>query len=159
MAYVHGNLAEQLDHAEELQRTAAREVTPRPHLSVVTGTRGRQHAEARLSPLATTALKAAVAVVACVVVISMVRIGVIAATYSVLSENNALLTSLDEARSLGSELEVQQSILGSSERVKSIATEVYGMVSATTVSTIDVSSQVAAADTVTTDQTSQGTAE
>lgn len=146
MAYVHGNLAEkQLEHAE-VEQSSRRESNVRPRLRVVEGSRQatRSQAEPSLSPLAAHALKAAVVVAVCFVAICVARVAIISNTYTVLVQNRDLTSQLEEARALGSELEVQQSVYGNAARVKSIATNVYGMVPAGQVASMDV--QAAQAD-------------
>ena len=112
MAYVHGNLAEkQLEHAE-VEQSPRRESNVRPRLRVVEGSRQatRSQAEPSLSPLAAHALKAAVVVAVCFVAICVARVAIISNTYTVLVQNRDLTAQLEEARALGSELEVQQSV-------------------------------------------------
>lgn len=152
MAYVHGNLAEQQFEHAEVEQSPRRETAARPRLRVVEGTRQgtRTQSEPCLSPLAVHMLKAAAVVAVCLVAICIARVAIISSTYSVLMQNRDLNTQLDEARSLGSELEVQQSVYGNSARVKSIATDVYGMVPAGDVATVDV--QASQTDPATGDQ-------
>lgn len=160
MAYVHGNLAERLNHAEvEVEQSPRREESTRARLRVVEGSRTRTQSEPCLSPLAVHVLKVAAVVVACFVVVCVVRIALIAGTYSVLVESRELSTQLEEARSLGSELEVQQSVYGNADRVRSIATDVYGMVPATQQATLDVTAPQAEAQASTEQTPSTDTAE
>lgn len=140
MRYVHGSVAEQLER-EELGSSSSR-----PSLNVVTSPRASQHAETYLSPLAVTVLKAVAAVGVCLAVACVGRIAVITKCFQVTSANSAITTQIDEARAAGDELEVQQSIYGNSERVRSIATDVYGMVPAGQVTTINAQSTDAPAD-------------
>ena len=53
-------------------------------------------------------------------------------------QNASLNSQLEEARSLGAELEVKQSVFGSAERIESIATDVYGMVPVSDVAVLDL---------------------
>lgn len=72
-----------------------------------------------------------VAVVAVILaVISIARVGVFAATVSVLSENTTMRSDLKEARSTEDELKIERSVLSSSSRIDRIATQNYGMVRA-----------------------------
>lgn len=134
MRYVHGSLAEQLENEGAASQRAGR--ASRPSLSVLPSAKPRQHAEAYLSPLAVSILKAVVALGVCAAVACVARIAVITVCFSVSAQNNALVNQIDEARATGDELEVQQSVYGNSERVRSIATDVYGMVPAASVTTV-----------------------
>lgn len=157
MAYVHGNLAEQqIERAAEVEQSPRRTATARPRLRVVEGTRQatRTQSEPCLSPLAAHILKAAAVVAVCFVVICIARVAIISSTYSVLVQNRDLTAQLDEARALGGELEVQQSVYGNAARVKSIATGVYGMEQAGQVATLDV--QAAQAPEAATDSDAAG---
>ena len=131
MQYVHGSAAEQLER-EQLGGTSSR-----PSLNVLQSPRTSQHAETYLSPLAVTVLKAVAAVGVCVALACVGRIAVITKCFQVTSANSALTTQIDQARATCDELEVQQSIYGNSERVRSISTDVYGMVPAGQVTTVN----------------------
>lgn len=168
MAYVHGNLAEQqFERAAEVEQSPRRTTSARPRLRVVEGTHQatRTQSEPCLSPLAVHILKAAAVVAVCFVAICIARVAIISSTYSVLVQNRDLTAQLDEARSLGGELEVQQSVYGNAARVKSIATGVYGMEPAGQVATLDVqasqdpASQPADAGADVQDAAAQGAAE
>ncbi len=137
MAYVHGNLAEQLDFEPQVQPVEQQDA--RPQLNVVNGTRtqSRQQADPYLSPLQMTVVKAVAALVVGIVAVCIARVAIISSTYAVMSQNSNLTSQLEEARSLGSELEVQQSVVANSERVRSIATDMYGMVPAGQVVSLD----------------------
>lgn len=148
MRYIHGSLAEQLEY-EEVESPRVRR-TPRPSLTVLTTPEESRHAEAYLSPLAATIVKAAVALGVCLALACVARVVLITMCFSVTSENNAIITQIDDARAAGDELEVKQSIYGNSERVRSIAVDVYGMVPAEAEVTVDapatVSEQAATAE-------------
>lgn len=142
-SYVDGNLAVALEQ-EDVQSQSPRFTV----VDVPENLRGR-HAQAQgqtaLAPLAVTAIKCAVAFVAVVAVLSLARSFLMASAFSFSYQNAALSSQLEEARSLGADLEVQQSVFGSAERVVSIATDVYGMVPMTEVAVLDLT-QPAASD-------------
>lgn len=139
--YVNGSAAVKYEE-EALEREEALQ-QPQRQLTVLPGSRPRtlrqEQTQAALSPLAVTGIKCAVAFVAVVAVAAIVRIALIAVAFGFASSNATLETELDEARSLGSELEVQQSVYGSADRITSLATDVYGMVPADSVAVIDLS--------------------
>lgn len=87
-----------------------------------------------------------VAVVAVILaVISIARVGVFAATVSVLSENTTMRSDLKEARSTEDELKIERSVLSSSSRIDRIATQNYGMVRADSTEQMSAGSAAAAA--------------
>ena len=87
-----------------------------------------------------------VAVVAVILaVISIARVGVFAATVSVLSENTTMRSDLKEARSTEDELKIERSVLSSSSRIDRIATQNYGMVRADSTEQMSTGSVAAAA--------------
>lgn len=87
-----------------------------------------------------------VAVVAVILaVISIARVGVFAATVSVLSENTTMRSDLKEARSTEDELKIERSVLSSSSRIDRIATQNYGMVRADSTEQMSAGSVAAAA--------------
>lgn len=138
--YMNGNAAVELGQQEPLELP---EEEPRPQFTVLPGSgaerRAREQQERELAPLVVTALKCAAAFAAVLVVVALARILVIALAYGYASSNNDMVSRLDDLRSQESELEVQQSVYGSSERVLSLATSVYGMVPAESVTVVDVS--------------------
>ncbi len=149
--YVNGSAAEQLyNEAEVLQHEEQREAERQ--FVVVPGSRGKSVPvpDGSLSPIVVTAIKCAVALAAVISVICIARVFIVGMAYGVIAENAQILIQLDEARSAGSELEVQQSIYGNAERIRSIATDVYGMAPAQGSEVLDVSS-AAAADGATAD--------
>ena len=143
--YVNGNVAYQLG-AEELEREDLLQ-QPGRRLTVLPGSRPRQHAQTQTAvhPIVVTALKCATAFAVVIAAVALVRILLIASAFTVASQNSQLTAQLDAARSAGSELEVQVAVYGSKERVTSLATEVYGMVPADNVAVIDLSSSYAVA--------------
>ena len=60
--------------------------------------------------------------------IGMVRVGISAATVSLLRSNVTLGSQIEEAESLNEQLRVQRSALSSNARISRIATQNYGMV-------------------------------
>ena len=87
-----------------------------------------------------------VAVVAVILaVISIARVGVFAATVSVLSENTTMRSDLKEARSTEDELKIERSVLSSSSRIDRIATQNYGMVRADSTEQMSAGAVAAAA--------------
>ena len=87
-----------------------------------------------------------VAVVAVILaVIGLARVGVFAATVSVLSENTTMRSDLKEARSTEDELKIERSVLSSSSRIDRIATQNYGMVRADSTEQMSACSAPAAA--------------
>lgn len=94
-----------------------------------------------------------VAVVAVILaVISIARVGVFAATVSVLSENTTMRSDLKEARSTEDELKIERSVLSSSSRIDRIATQNYGMVRADSTEQMSAGSVAAAASDEGSDQ-------
>ncbi len=146
--YINGSAAEDLAQEEFAYEEAAYEAaqpqrapeSPR-RLTVIPGSKP-QHAaqtQTQLSPLAVTLCKCAVAFLAVLVVAALGRILLISAAFGYAAQNTTIQNELEEARSLGSELEVQQSVYGSASRVVSLATEVYGMVTVEDVAVLDIS--------------------
>lgn len=145
--YVNGSAAVQLGQEEFEQNVAVQQ--PGRNLTVLPGSRP-QHSrheqnQTALSPIAVTAIKCAVAFAAIVAVVAIARILLISAAFGYASQNAAMLTQLDEARSEASELEVQQSVYGSADRITSLATEVYGMVPIESVEVLELSPAAAGA--------------
>ena len=145
--YINGSAAEVLAQEEYAYEEVAYEAAqpqrvpeaPR-RLTVIPGSKP-QHAaqtQTQLSPLAVTLCKCAVAFLAVLVVAALGRILLISAAFGYAAQNNTIQNELEKARSLGSELEVQQSVYGSATRVVSLATEVYGMVTVEDVAVLDI---------------------
>ncbi len=136
-SYVNGSVAVDLEQQAELE-------SPSPRLVVVDVPEHlrRKHAQSQgqtaLSPLAITAIKCAVVFAAVVVLASFGRSLLMANAFGYAYQNAALSGQLEEARSLGAELEVKQSVFGSAERIESIATDVYGMVPVADVAVLDL---------------------
>ena len=106
---------------------------------VVTG--GGLDARARegVSPLFVARLRMVLVVAVVLIAIGMVRVGISAATVSLLRTNVDLGTQIEEAESLNEQLRVQRSALSSSARIGRIATQNYGMVPASESVTLDLS--------------------
>jgi cell division protein FtsL len=129
--YVRGNVAVELEQEEQAQR----QFTVLPGYRPEHGVRTYRH----LSPLAVTLVKCAGFLAAAFLALALGRVLVSATTAGFQAQNTALNSQLDTARSAGTELEVQVSVLGKSDRISSIATEAYGMVPAESVATLDLS--------------------
>lgn len=139
--YENGNAAVDLNYGQEAFEYEEALQQPSRRLTVVPGSRprGAQEEQKVLSPIVVTAIKCAVAFAAVVAVVAVARILLMAVAFGFASDNSRLSTQLDEARSLGSELEVQQSVYGNSDRILALATDVYGMVPASSADVIDLS--------------------
>ncbi len=146
--YVEGSAAVEFD-LEPVEREEALQ-QPSRQLTVLPGSRGRigrqEQTQTVLSPIAVTGIKCAVAFAAVLAVAALARILLIALAFGFASDNATLYDQLEEARSLGSELEVQQAVYSNADRITSLATDVYGMVSAESVTVIDLSASTTADD-------------
>ena len=122
----------------------------RPSFEVVEGAGLDAQVRRGVSPsfLARVRVVAIVAVV--LAVLGIARVGVFAATVSVLSDNTAMRSDLKEARSTEDELKIERSVLSSSSRIDRIATQNYGMVRAD--SSEKMSAGAAAAASASSDQ-------
>lgn len=127
--YVNGSNAVSIGGYGAPQQPVAR---PKGNLSVVRGMPESQprHMATPVSPLTTTAIKCAIAFGVVLLAVAFARILLISLAFGVSYENAALNASLDEQRALGSQLEVQESMYGRSDRIIELATGVYGMVPA-----------------------------
>ena len=81
-----------------------------------------------VSPLFVARLRTVLVVAAVLLAIGMVRVGISAATVSLLRSNVTLGSQIEEAESLNEQLRVQRSALSSNARISRIATQNYGMV-------------------------------
>ena len=139
--YMSGSTAVQLDHEDLGQHLTL--VTEQPgrvrHTQPQAHTAAHAQAQTALSPLAVTACKCAAVFAAVLVAVAVVRVFIMASAFGFASQNASINVKLEAALSQGAELEVQQSVYGSSERIKSIATDVYGMVPAADVAVLDLS--------------------
>lgn len=109
------------------------------NMRVIEGSRSSNPALAKLPAQAVTAFKLLVAVVFVFSIVCGVRIALSAATVEALTVNSDLEVELEEAVETGSELEIQRSILTSSDRIQKKA-RALGMTSAADVEylTVDV---------------------
>ena len=112
----------------------------RPDVRVQPGTRSENPALKGLSPQVITLFKAVIAIVVAAALVCGVRVMFSAATVDALATNQQLESQLEDAQETGTELEIQRSILTSSERIKKKA-KALGMVSASDVTylTVDIS--------------------
>lgn len=106
---------------------------------VVSGGGLDAHAREGVSPLFVARLRAAVVVAVVLIALGMVRVGISAATVSLLRENVSLGSQIEEAESLNEQLRVQRSALSSNARISRIATQNYGMVLSSSSVTLDLS--------------------
>ena len=119
---------------ERLERQAA------PSFEVVTGGGLDARARAGVSATFVARVRAVLAVAAVLIVLGMARVGIAAATVSLLSSNSALSTQIEEVSSLNEQLRVQRSVLSSNARITRIATQNYGMVLTGDAVTVDLGS-------------------
>ena len=134
-----GSEAYSMDVAE--RRRERLEQQAAPSFEVVTGGGLDARARAGVSPTFVARLRAVLVVAAALVALGMVRVGISAATVSLLSSNSALSTQIEEATTLNDQLSVQRSVLSSNARISLIATQNYGMVLTGDAVTIEVASQ------------------
>lgn len=119
---------------ERLERQAA------PSFEVVTGGGLDARARAGVSATFVARVRAVLAVAAVLIVLGMARVGIAAATVSLLSSNSALSSQIEEVSSLNEQLRVQRSVLSSNARITRIATQNYGMVLTGDAVTVDLGS-------------------
>lgn len=110
---------------------------PRSDVVVIPGRRSENPALKRLSPSAVSAFKAVIVVAVLLALVCGVRVMFSAATVDALETNQELESELETAQDEGDELEIQHSILTSSERIKEKA-EALGMTSASDVTYLTV---------------------
>ena len=84
-------------------------------------------------------VRTVVVVAVVLIALGMVRVGISAATVSLLRSNADLGTQIAEAESLNEQLRVQRSVLSSNARISRIATQNYGMVLPTDHVTVSLS--------------------
>jgi hypothetical protein len=140
MAYTHGNLAEQEPYESQVTELPerSRHAAERPGFDVIPGSRESSGDE--LAPWARTAVRSARVAVVYVVALFVVALTLIGVTRLVLEDDSSIQSSLTDTQAQSKQLEVQVAINEDSDRILQYSTEVYGMVSATQVSTVDVSS-------------------
>ncbi|HIZ18524.1 MAG TPA: cell division protein FtsL [Candidatus Olsenella stercoravium] len=134
-----GSEAYSMDVAE--RRRERLEQQAAPSFEVVTGGGLDARVRAGVSPTFVARLRAVLVVAAALVALGMVRVGISAATVSLLSSNSALSSQIKEATTLNDQLSVQRSVLSSNARIARIATQNYGMVLTGDAVTIEVTSQ------------------
>lgn len=134
-----GSEAYSMDVAE--RRRERLEQQAAPSFEVVTGGGLDARARAGVSPTFVARLRAVLVVAAALVALGMVRVGISAATVSLLSSNSTLSSQIEEATTLNDQLSVQRSVLSSNARIARIATQNYGMVLTGDAVTIEVTSQ------------------
>lgn len=115
----------------------------RPSFEVVEGRGLDARARQGLSPRFVARLRAAAVVAFAIMALAAVRVGVLAATVSLLSENTGMRTELKDARSASNELKIEESVLGNSQRIERIATKAYGMVPASSAEQMSAGSTAA----------------
>lgn len=115
----------------------------RPSFEVVEGRGLDARARQGLSPRFVARLRAAAVVAFAIMALAVVRVGVLAATVSLLSENTSMRTELKDARSASDELKIEESVLGNSQRIERIATKAYGMVPASSAEQMSAGSTAA----------------
>ena len=141
-----GSEAYSMDVAE--RRRERLEQQAAPSFEVVTGGGLDARARAGVSPTFVARLRAVLVVAAALVALGMVRVGISAATVSLLSSNSTLSSQIEEATTLNDQLSVQRSVLSSNARIARIATQNYGMVLTADAVTVDLTPEedAAAAD-------------
>ncbi len=112
----------------------------RPSFEVVRGKGHRAPAEPILSPAHHTAFKVAMIAIVFLAAMCIARVWLSAATATTVLDSQAVTDQISTAYSTGSDLEVQHAVLSNPTRIQRIASESLGMVPATSVSYIDLSS-------------------
>lgn len=123
-----GSEAIDLDMRETADGGYATEHRARRPLVVVEG--GHLDADARQGVSAAFVARARLVVVAVVMLCALgaLRVALTAGTVSLMSKNMTLSSHIQEASDLNDELHAERSLLSSSKRITTIATENYGMV-------------------------------
>ncbi len=116
----------------------------RPRVRVVPGQKTRTSTQTTPSTVVTLA-KAAAVVLVVAALLCFVRIAISSATVSTSIESQQITSQINDARSGGTGLEVQQSSLSNPTRVKGEATRLK-MAAPETVATIDLGTDVVATD-------------
>lgn len=127
-----GSEAIDLDRQETADARYAPEARERRPFLVVEG--GHLDADARSGVSPEFVSRARLVVVAVVVLCALgaLRVALTAGTVTLMSDNLELSSRIEEASALNDELHAERSLLSSSSRIRSIATESYGMVSTLT---------------------------
>lgn len=126
-AYAYGAYGRNADASPAPMPARAPRSASRPRLDVVTGA-GRQSDQA-VSPVFTHCIKVAAVLIALFCAIGLARVAVCGLTASTLNSNAALAGELTTAQEESSNLEVMNSVYGSSTRIRDLA-EGYGMTAA-----------------------------
>lgn len=122
---------------------SAFEQQPYTRIDVIRGS--TPPAQPALSPKIFLAAKIAVFALVLIFVLSFVRIGLASATTSTLMQSQELGAQIDDARSLGTSLEVSQSSLSNPTKIKEKATEL-DMAAPASVGIIDIGKDVVVLD-------------
>ena len=115
-------------NVEAAERRARRqERVARPSFEVVSG--GGLDARARqgVSPQFVACVRMVLLAAALLVGLGFVRVTLTTATVTLLEENSVLKEQISEAKTLGSDLSIERSVLSSNARISRIATQNYGM--------------------------------
>ena len=139
-----GSEAYSMDVAERRQERLERQAAP--SFEVVTGGGLDALARSGVSPSFVARVRLVLVVAVALVVLGMARVGITAATVSLLSANSELDAQIEQTSDLNDQLRVQRSILSSSSRISRIATQNYGMVLTGDAVTLDLSGQGDASD-------------
>lgn len=130
---------------EQVERQAA------PAFEVVPGGGLDARARAGVSPKFLARVRVVVTVAVALVVLGMARVGISAATVSLLSDNATISDQIEETTTLNEELKVQRSVLSSNSRISRIATQNYGMVLTGDAVTLTLDADGASGDEAATD--------
>lgn len=120
------------------------EAGQRPSFEVVSG--GGLDARARrgVSPAFVARVKAVIVAVAVLVALNVARVALTVSTVSTLQSCSELKSQIATAQTLNSDLRIERSVLSSNSRITRIATQNYGMVTATEFVSLDLSEPEAA---------------
>lgn len=129
---------------------------PRHPFEVLPGAGRRAKSEPGVNPLTLFAFKVGIAVLVLLGIVGIAAVWLQASTVSLLSSTSEVKSQITEARSDGSALEVQYSVLDNPTRIKSIASEQLGMAAAENVGTIDLSGRLSASSSDAASTTSSG---
>jgi cell division protein FtsL len=116
----------------------------RPAFEVVRGKGHRIPGEPVLSPAHHTAFQMVMVAIVFLAIVCIGRVWLSAATASTTVNSQEITSQISAAYSTGADLEVQHAVLSNPTRIQKIATDTLGMVPATSVSYVDLSSSSAA---------------
>lgn len=125
------------EYRRDLRTQRAPQTQTRPDIRVIPGKRASNPQLQSLSAFVIRAWKTALAVVAALAVPCAVAVMLSAATVDMEQANSTMASQLSAAQATGNELDIQRSILASSDRIKSQA-KALGMVPASTATYITV---------------------